>query len=140
MLLRVVVLVCGLCVSPAFAFDTSKLGQRGSLPLDDLSPLLAKSAQLQREVDEELRKASKTKDDVMCDGMRFPGPWKELGGSRVGPYTCNIGNKWLKIETKVRITGRKGAVFEKVTPAAMKNATDITETNPTWKWSTEEPD
>jgi hypothetical protein len=139
MLLRVVTLACALAASPALAFDTNKLGQRGSLPLDDLSALLAKSAQLQREVDGALREASKTKDDVMCDGMRFPGPWKELGGSRVGPYTCNFGSKWLKIETKVRVTGRKGKVFDTVTPAAMKNATDVTETTSTWKWTNEEP-
>ena len=139
MLLRVAALACALFVSPALAFDTSKLGQGGSLPLDDLEPLLAKSAQLQREVDGALREANKTKDNIICSGMRFPGQWKELGGSRVGPYTCNFGSKWLKINTKVRITGRKGKVFEAITPAAMKNADKITETDPTWKWTTEEP-
>jgi hypothetical protein len=34
--------------SAALAFDTSKLGQLGSLPLDDLAPLIAKSGPLQQ--------------------------------------------------------------------------------------------
>ena len=32
------------------------------------------------------------------------------------------------------VTGRRGRVFETITPDAMKDATDISETNPTWKW------
>ena len=31
------------------------------------------------------------------------------------------------------VTGRRGGVFETITPEAMKNATDISESNPTWK-------
>jgi hypothetical protein len=62
--------------------------------------------------------------------MRFPGQWQNLGGLRVGPYTCNFGTKWLQVKTKAQLTGRK--VFEGVTPAAMKNADKITETSPTW--------
>jgi hypothetical protein len=30
------------------------------------------------------------------------------------------------------VTGRRGRVFETITPDAMKGATDICETNPTW--------
>jgi hypothetical protein len=88
-----------LLTSPALAFDTSKLGQGGSLPLSDLDPLLAKSPQLQREINQAPADGKKAKDVVICDGMRFPGQWQNLGGLRVGPYTCNFGNKWLQIKT-----------------------------------------
>ena len=76
---------------------------------------------------------------LSASGMRFPGQWQNLGGLRVGPYTCDFGTKWLQVKTKAQLTGRKGKVFEAVTPAAMKNADKITETSPTWKWTTDDP-
>ena len=125
--------------SPAVAFDTSKLGQGGTLPLDDLMPLVGKSAQLKREVDQALTESKKKPDDVICSGMRFPGQWVHLGGSRVSPYACDFGAKWLRIRATVRITDRGGRAFETITPAAMKNGSKVSETGLTWKWTTEEP-
>jgi hypothetical protein len=37
------------------------------------------------------------------------------------------------------VTGRRGRLFETITPEAMKNATDISETNPRWKWTEQDP-
>jgi hypothetical protein len=37
------------------------------------------------------------------------------------------------------VTGRRGRVFETITPDAMKDATDISESNPTWKWAGQDP-
>jgi hypothetical protein len=39
----------------------------------------------------------------------------------------------------VRITDRRGRAFETITPEAMKNAATVSETNPTWRWTTEDP-
>ncbi len=44
---------------------------------------------------------------------------KNLGGLRVSPYSCDFGAKWLGIDATVRITGRRGEVFETITPRAM---------------------
>src|SRR5262249_43295179 len=82
--------------SSALAFDTSKLIQFGTLPLDDLTPVIAKSARLQQEINQALSEGNK-EHRVVCLGMRFPGPWKNLGGLRVSPYTCDFGAKWLQI-------------------------------------------
>jgi hypothetical protein len=141
MSLRAVPIVVALLIaaSPSMAFDTSKLGQGGTLTLDDLMPLIRKSAQLKREVDQALVEGKKKPDDVICSGMRFPGQWVHLGGIRVSPYTCGFGDKWLQIRATVRITDRSGRAFETITPEAMKNATKVSETNLTWKWTTEEP-
>lgn len=128
-----------LVASPAAAFDTSKLGQGGTLPLDDLMPLIGKSAQLKREVDQALAEDKKKPDEIICSGVRFPRQWVHLGGSRVSPYTCGFGAKWLQIRATVRITDRSGRAFETATPAAMKNASKVSETDLTWKWTTEEP-
>jgi hypothetical protein len=136
MSLRLVPLLLLLGTS-ALAFDTSKLSQWGSLPLDDLTPLIAKSAQLEQEINKALSEGSKKQGDVMCVGMRFPGQWKNLGGLRVSPYTCDFGAKWLQIDATVRITDRRGQAFETITAKAMKDVTNVSETNLNWKWTTE---
>ncbi|MGP0088674.1 MAG: hypothetical protein ACLPKB_01740 [Xanthobacteraceae bacterium] len=74
------------------AFDTSKLGQGGSLPLDEIMPLIDKQPELKREIREAAAKLNKTPEDIICDGMRFPGKWEHLGGSRVSPYICGFGD------------------------------------------------
>ena len=135
--LRLVPLALLLGTSSALAFDTSKLGQWGSLPLDDLTPVIAKSAELQQEINKALSEGNKKQGDVMCVGMRFPGQWKNLGGLRVSPYTCDFGAKWLQIHAAVRITNHRGQDFETITAEAMKNATNVSETNLNWKWTTE---
>jgi hypothetical protein len=134
------VLVMVAAAAPALAFDTGKLGQGGSLILSDIMPLIAKSPRLKSEVESALDAAKKKADDQICDGMRFPGSWANLGGERVAPYTCDFGGKWLRINATVRITGAKGKVFETITPAAMKNASKVSETELTWTWAAEDPD
>jgi hypothetical protein len=125
--------------APAMAFDTGKLGQGGTLLLDDLMPLIGKTAALKREVDQALVEGTRKAADVICSGMRFPGQWVHLGGSRVSPYTCDFGVKWLQIRATVRITDGSGRVYETITRAAMKNASRVSETSLTWRWTSEEP-
>jgi hypothetical protein len=122
--------------SAALAFDSTKVGQWGSLYLDDLSPVLAKSAQLKREVTAALARKNKKPEDILCFGMRFPGPWKNLGGMRVAPYTCDFDGKYLRIDATVRVIGRGGRTFETINDTAMKRAIDVREDNLTWKWTT----
>jgi hypothetical protein len=126
-------------VFPAYAFDTTKLGQRGSLLPEDKEALFKKSAKLNSEVAAEMKKLGKTIEEIPCDGMRFPGSWVELGGLRVSPYICQFGERWLQIRTKVVVTGKRGRVYEQTSPEAMKQAQDVRETNPTWTWSDKEP-
>jgi hypothetical protein len=60
-------------------------------------------------------------------------------GYRVSPYICDFGAMWLQIHATVRITDRRGQAFETITTNAMNNATNVSETNLTWKWTTEFP-
>lgn len=125
--------------SPAAAFDANQLGQGGSLSLSDLSSLIDQSAQLKSEVAAALTAAHKTADDIICGGNRFPSQWVNLGGMRAAPYTCNFITKWLSLNATVTVTGPNGQVYDTISADAMKNASKVTETNPTWKWSTTEP-
>src|SRR5919204_5339355 len=76
-------------------------------------------------------------EDVTCLGMRFPGQWKHLGGVRVSPYACDFGAMWLQIRASVRVTDRRGQSFTTTTDKAMNDATNVGETNLTWKWTSE---
>jgi hypothetical protein len=138
MLARGIPLVLLLVSSSAIALDTTQLGQFGSLGLDEMMPLIDKS-QLRREVTDAVAKTKVKADEIRCDGMRFPGQWRNLGGERTAPYVCKIGDKWLEVRATVRVTGRGGKSFERITPEAMKSGTTVTETNPTWKWTDREP-
>jgi hypothetical protein len=126
--------------APAIAFDTTKLGQGGSLMLDDLINVIRQAPKLADEIDAAVAASGKTPDRIICDGMRFPGQWDELGGLRVAPYHCQIGHKWLTIRTKVRITNKNGKVFDEITDQARREAVEVKETDPTWSWSDKEPE
>ena len=128
-----------LAATPALAFDTNKLGQGGSLTLSDIDGLIAQSAALKQEVAAALTAAKMKADDVICSGNRFPSQWVNLGGMRAAPYTCGFSGKWLIIEATTRVTDKAGHAYDTITPAAMKKAVKVTETNPTWKWTTEDP-
>src|SRR6516165_12003838 len=136
MAVRLVALALLLGTTVALAFDSTKIGQWGSLYLDDLSPILAKSAQLKQEVTAALTEKNKKPEDILCFGMRFPGAWKNLGGTRVAPYTCDFDGKYLRIDATVRVIGHGGRTFEVINDTAMKQATDVIEENLTWKWTT----
>ncbi len=125
--------------SSAQAFDTNKLGQGGSLQLSDLDALIGQSAQLKGDVSKALAAIKKKADDVICTGNRFPGQWVHLGGLRAAPYICDFSGKWLLLDATVRVAGRNGQAYDSITPAAMRNAVKVAETNPTWKWTTADP-
>ena len=139
MLSRMVLIVLLATASPAFAFDTSKLGQSGTLPLEDIQAVINQSSKLKHEVDDAIAKSGKKPDAIICDGMRFPGSWKELSGMRVAPYHCQIGGRWLTIRTKVRVTDKKGKLYQSINRKAMNRADNVRETDPTWSWSDKEP-
>ena len=140
MLPRAILISLLLCAAPAFAFDTEKLGQLGSLTPEEKQAVFAKSPALEREVVAEMSKRGKTLRDIPCDGMRFPGAWRELGGLRVSPYVCQFGDdRWLQVRTKVVVTGKGGKVYPRITPEAMRRAKQVRETDPTWTWSDKNP-
>jgi hypothetical protein len=124
--------------APAMAFDTSKLGY-GSLFVGDFMPLIDSSPKLKQEVDAALAAAGKKPDQQLCESPRFPGPWRHLHGEHVAPFVCNIGAKWLQIDAVVKVTGPKGEVYETDAPAALKRASRISQTRPTWTWTDADP-
>lgn len=141
MLLRMVLVALVVSATPALAFDTGKLGQGGSLRLDDdgIQALIGQSSKLSQEVDQALAKAGKKAGDIICDGMRFPGAWKHLSGLRVSPYHCQIGDKWLTLRANVRVFDARGKLYQSINKKGMERADTVKESHPTWTWSDQEP-
>src|SRR5215471_10479743 len=81
MTLRLVLVALLLGTSSALAFDTSKLIQFGTLPLDDLTSVIAKLAPLQQEISKTLFEDNKKREDVRCLGMR--------SGKILGAFECH---------------------------------------------------
>jgi hypothetical protein len=79
-----------LAAVPALAFDANKLGQGGSLPLNDLDELIGQSAAFKKEVATALADAKKKADEVICSGNRFPREWVNLSGMRAVPIPANF--------------------------------------------------
>src|ERR1700738_3641123 len=125
--------------APAMAFDTSQLGQGGSLFLSDIASVMGTSPQLRREVDQQLSQSKKKADEVMCNGNRFPGQWSPRGEEKVSRYVCDFGGKGLQIKAAVQLSDGRGRRFETITPEAMKSARKVKETNLKWKWTEQEP-
>jgi len=124
--------------APVYAFDSGKLTGSGSLLLDDLMPLVEKTPKLKSEIIEAISKIGKKNEKIKCLAQRFNGLWQHLAGERVAPYSCQIGDQVLKIEATVRLTGKNGKAFEKITKEAMQNAQNISETELRWKWTRDE--
>ncbi len=133
--MRAISIALLLIATPAAAFDTSTLGQYGSLMLDDLTKLIDQSPKLKQEIDQMLAEKHRTADKVICGGQRFPREWEAFGGRRVAPYDCNFGGKWLYIGADVRIMGPNGVEYKATSDDAMRDADTVTETNLVWHWS-----
>ena len=138
---RLILLALLVWATPALAFDTTKLGQGGSLPLDDdaIQALIGQSPKLRQEIDRALAKAGKKPPEIICDGMRFPGTWKNLGGLRVSPYRCHIGDRWLTVSADVRVFDAQGKLYQSINQKGMERANVVKENHPAWTWSEKAP-
>ena len=138
---RMLLLILLMSATPAFAFDTTKLGQGGSLTLnaDEIQALIGQSSDLAREIDQAVAKAGKQPGEIDCDGMRFSNAWKKLSGRRVSPYHCHIGDRWLTIRARVRVFDAKGKLYQSITGKGMQRADTVKESRPSWTWSDKAP-
>ncbi len=128
-IIKAPVTICAVCLvvnisTPANAFDTRKLGWQGSLALEELMPLIEKKPKLKNEIVQAVRQIGKSPEDITCTGQRFGSGWEYLGGTRVAPYTCQIGVQILAIEAEVHLSGG-GKSFNNITPDAKKKARNV---------------
>ncbi len=138
---RLMLLALLVYATPALAFDTTKLGQGGSLPLTDdaIQALIGRSSELAGEIEQAVANAGKKPAEIVCDGKRFSNAWKELSGRRVSPYHCPIGGRWLTIRANVRVFDARGKLYQSINRKGMERADTVKESDPSWTWSDQEP-
>lgn len=139
--MKALVSLCGIIAGFPFlahagprSFDTRVLGQFGTI---DLAHVRAWSGdpKLSAEIKRELKRNGKAAEDVNCVGYRFPGSWAGLGGDRAPPFICHFGTRDLSVRWTVILTGPNGQRFWRASPKAMREAEDLIQTRPRWRWS-----
>jgi hypothetical protein len=102
----------------------------GSVALNDLlksSATRQPSAQFTQSVQLGLDQAKVTATDVICSANRLGRQWTNLGGERIGPYQCKIGDRTLEITATPTFLDKNGNVLQLKEPALVKKATSLKE-------------
>lgn len=108
----------------------------GSVQLDDVMPVFARSARLAAEVQAELSSQQRTPAQVVCTAVRLGRQWEALGGTRIGPYECDFGTRRLTVGTKRTFFDVRGIAIGSRDADVNKRATNVVETEPSWDWQT----
>lgn len=69
----------------------------GSVEIDQVMQLAGQSPELMQEINTELKASGNVLSQIVCDGSRLGRHWQHLGGLRIPPYTCPIGNRILEL-------------------------------------------
>ena len=106
----------------------------GSITLDEVIEQLQEQEKLTTEILAELKAQNLKAEEVICDGSRFGGQWRNLGGARAVPYECEIGKKKLAIEGTVHIYDDGGKELDMNEDASFEHAVEYRQADITWKW------
>jgi hypothetical protein len=109
-------------------------GQGGSVPLSTVLEIAKPYPNLQSQVRLRLIATGLTKDKVTCGAQRLPNTWTNLGGARLGPYTCAIARRTLTIVTEPTYFDKAGYKLKPDDPMLAAKATRITESRLKWSW------
>lgn len=73
----------------------------GSVEIDQVMQLAGQSPELMQEINTELKASGNVLSQIVCDGNRLGRHWQHLGGLRIPPYTCPIGNRILELNATI---------------------------------------
>jgi hypothetical protein len=133
---RMLALMMGLFAGaiPAFAQKVAPIEGGGSLPLGDVLRVAKPYPNLINEVRLALLKAGLKRDHVTCSGQRLSTAWTHLGGQRVAPYECRIGDRSLVVRAVANYFDRNGHKLAGDDPGVAAKATRLAEARLTWQW------
>ncbi len=107
----------------------------GSIALSELRQLIQTSSPLTAQINAEASRAGTPTDQITCDAERLGNRvWPKLGGTRVGPYRCTIGNRILKITTEQTYFDKTGKKLKMNQAGVQTNAVKVQENNVSWTW------
>jgi hypothetical protein len=133
---RMLALVMGLFAGaiPAFAQKVAPIEGGGSLPLGDVLRVAKPYPNLINEVRLALLNAGLRREQVTCAGRRLSRAWPHLGGQRVAPYECRIGERLLVVRSVANYFDRNGHKLAADDPGIAEKATRLAEARLTWQW------
>ena len=85
----------------------------GSVALSDVLSLTRGVPDLEPAVNKAAEDADEQVDGIACEATRLGNQYALIGGSRIGPYNCPIGDKVLEVESQVDFLDEGGNVIDK---------------------------
>ena len=127
----VVIAVSG---APALAQKTPPIEGGGSLPLNDVLRVAKPYPNLINEVRLALLDAGVVREQVICSGQRLSKAWAHLGGQRIAPYECRIGQRLLVVRAVASYFDRNGHKLGPAESDVPQKAVRLAEARLTWAW------
>ena len=106
----------------------------GSVSLSEVMELSSNTRGLHQELTRSLGAAQSEADDVTCSATRIGRHLGALGGARVGPYECRIGNRIVTIRSKVELLDSEGRALQNDDPGVATRAVAARESEFEWEW------
>lgn len=109
----------------------------GSVALSEVLALAQKQPSLRAMNDEvmvSLRRLRVPPDEVSCSAIRMGRHWEQLGGMRVPPYECDIGQRKLRVTADVEILDNNDRPLDGRSLRVTRRAAKIRSSNFKWYW------
>ena len=107
----------------------------GTLGLGEVLIAVEKAPKLVAEIRAELAKNKLTPAEVTCIAARHGRHWTYLGGGRVAPYRCDIGQRSLVIEAVTVYFDSQGKLLGDLDKVDPKQAKTFQESDFRWAWT-----
>jgi len=106
----------------------------GTIAYVDVVASGAAPDELQAEVSGRAADLGVAVEDIICEGGRLGRYWTQLGGERIAPFTCPIGQATLEIEAAPTFIDETGQPVPANADNAHELATAIRYSDVTWTW------
>ncbi|MBI1385598.1 MAG: hypothetical protein GC150_11870 [Rhizobiales bacterium] len=106
----------------------------GSVTFQEVARLIAKNPALEREVRQHIEATQLGYEAIVCDGTRLGRHWVHLGGRRIAPYTCTLGDRLLNLEADAVYVDAAGTVLDDPGERPAR-AVVVEEYNPRGAWA-----
>jgi hypothetical protein len=108
----------------------------GSVGFDEVMQFAAQNRKLEKEIKSSIREQRLRQIDIQCVAARFGNQWTYLGGDRAPPFTCQIGNRVLTINSKLDFFDAAGRLIKggMDNPDIFRKAHTFKGKRPAWSW------
>lgn len=105
----------------------------GSISYDEVLALTKAEPKLGAEINAELSSKNLPESSIACTSTRLGRQWQKLGGARIGPYSCRIGDRTVEIRTEPVFLDKNGIKLKANEDPQLK-ASKIDQGSISWEW------